>query len=171
MNNIYFVVFLIAGIQVTGNEAWKNSYDAPLNFKCPTGHSISEITSQHHNGYEDRRWDLRCKRSPASTSCFWTGYVNGFDHPFHFSCPDNHIISGMSSYHQNRQEDRRWKFYCCRVNNYYNHYCYWTPYVNTFDERFTWYVPHHNNLVGVGSYHNNRAEDRRWRFRYCARTC
>ncbi|XP_061109226.1 hemagglutinin/amebocyte aggregation factor-like [Conger conger] len=171
MNKVCFLVFLIAGFQVHGNEAWENDYDEALNFQCPDQTTISEITSQHHNRYEDRRWDFRCKRSPASTSCFWTVYVNGFDKPVHFSCPNNHIISGMSSYHQNQQEDRRWRFYCCAVDNYCSHPCSWTPYVNNFDEKFTWVVPHGSYLAGVRSYHNNHAEDRRWRFKFCASTC
>ncbi|KAJ8261750.1 hypothetical protein GJAV_G00157990 [Gymnothorax javanicus] len=76
----------------------------------------------------------------------------------------------MESYHQNRQEDRRWKFYCCKLNGVCNHHCYWTPYVNHFDEQFTYHVPHLNYLAGAGSYHANRQEDRRWRYLHCARS-
>ncbi|KAG9330482.1 hypothetical protein JZ751_024216, partial [Albula glossodonta] len=102
---------------------------------------------RHSNDAEDREWGFSCKRTFDSQSeCFWTNYVNYFDERFTFNCPQNYVLSGMSSFHDNGAEDRRWKFYCCRVNNYCNSNCQWTTYVNNFDEYFTWNVPGLNYL-------------------------
>jgi hypothetical protein len=34
-----------------------------------------------------------------------------------YICPGNGFIAGLSSYHDNGKEDRRWKFYCCTPYN------------------------------------------------------
>jgi len=31
-------------------------------------------------------------------TCTWTGYVNEFDEPVSFSCPQNEYLGGISSY-------------------------------------------------------------------------
>jgi hypothetical protein len=52
-------------------------------------------------------------------SCGWypnaTGYVNNFDAAFTFSCPSKYYLAGVHSYHDNGTEDRRFRFYCCRL--------------------------------------------------------
>jgi hypothetical protein len=45
-----------------------------------------------------------------------TGYVNNFDRPINWTCPDGCVIVGMYSYHQNRQEDRRWRWRYRRIS-------------------------------------------------------
>ncbi|KPP58221.1 hypothetical protein Z043_123973, partial [Scleropages formosus] len=118
--------------------------------------SIQHKRGTHHNHHEDRLWGFECKNTfDSSPDCHWTYYVNDFDQEFSFECPSNYVLSGMESYHENKHEDRRWKFYCCRINNFCNSNCQWTPYVNNFDETFDFYVPTQNYLVGTGSYHNN----------------
>uniref|UniRef100_A0A4W5RW22 Hemagglutinin/amebocyte aggregation factor-like n=1 Tax=Hucho hucho TaxID=62062 RepID=A0A4W5RW22_9TELE len=198
MNGPNFYILLLAGVFVNGRGLqWENQFDQPLQFNCPTRQSISHIkrprtnvsdtktsprhsisgleyyntTSQHDNIYEDRSWGFECKDTFVyEPECHWSPYVNDFDQEFTFECPKNYVLTGMNSYHSNPHEDRRWKFYCCRVNSYCNQDCQWTPYVNYFDEVISWQVPSLNYLVGAGSYHSNPHEDRRWRYRYCTRT-
>ncbi|KAK7149877.1 hypothetical protein R3I94_009253 [Phoxinus phoxinus] len=162
---------LLTGLLANGQELlWENSYDQPLDFKCPAGKSISYIKSQHSNTQEDRIWEFGCKDTFSSASdCFLSPYANDFDQPLNFECPPHHIITGMSSYHDNRKEDRRWQFHCCRSNGHCTASCEWTTYVNWFDEAFHWTVPNQNYLVGAQSYHSNRQEDRRWMYKYCAK--
>ncbi|KAK6468709.1 hemagglutinin/amebocyte aggregation factor-like [Huso huso] len=153
-----------------GDPRWVNSYDQPLHFTCPTYQSINHIRSVHDNKHEDRLWDLTCGAAfDTSPSCSWSTYVNGFDQDIDYSCPGQSIISGMYSYHENRYEDRRWKFYCCNVARLCKESCYWTPYLNNFDEAFSWAVPKYYYLAGVSSYHANKQEDRRWRYQVCTR--
>lgn len=67
------------------------------------------LRSEHDNRKEDRRWDFRCRDTFTVTpSCFDSGYVNDFDLTLNFQCPSNYVIAGMSSYHDNRKEDRRY---------------------------------------------------------------
>ncbi|KAA0720723.1 Millepora cytotoxin-1 [Triplophysa tibetana] len=161
---------LYAGLLVNGQELrWENGYDQEVNFACPAGGSISYIKSQHDNRPEDRMWEFGCKHTfDAGTECFWTPYVNDFDQKLNYECPSNYVVSGMSSYHSNKHEDRRWKFYCCRSSGYCNTDCQWTTYVNWFDEAFHWTVPNHNYLVGAESYHDNGPDDRRWMYKFCS---
>ncbi|XP_067906789.1 hemagglutinin/amebocyte aggregation factor-like isoform X2 [Heterodontus francisci] len=150
-----------------GNR-WVNEFDGKLFYTCPTSDTIASISSQHHSYYEDRLWDFQCKTTFSELpTCAWTNYVNNFDEEFTFTCPFSSIISGMESYHHNKHEDRRWKFYCCRVNNVCNENCFWTNYLNLFDDYFSWKVPDSTYLVGVSSYHDNYYEDRQWQYQYC----
>ncbi|XP_048012065.1 hemagglutinin/amebocyte aggregation factor-like isoform X1 [Megalobrama amblycephala] len=161
---------LLANGQDSTELRWENSYDQPLDFKCPPGQSISYIKSEHHNHHEDRLWEFGCKDTfDSGSDCFLSPYANDFDQPLNFVCPPHHIMAGMSSYHNNKHEDRRWQFYCCRSNGHCTANCEWTTYVNWFDEYFHWNVPNQNYLVGAESYHENKHEDRRWKYMYCTK--
>nr|XP_023671039.1 hemagglutinin/amebocyte aggregation factor-like [Paramormyrops kingsleyae] len=127
--------------------------------------------SKHDNLYEDRIWEFQCKDTfNSNPQCFWTNYVNSFDEQFTFVCPNNYVMTGMGSIHDDKYGDRRWQFQCCQTYNYCNYNCQWTPYVNFYDEEFTWLVPSMNYLVGAESVHSNSYEDRRWKFYYCTRS-
>ncbi|XP_016299501.1 hemagglutinin/amebocyte aggregation factor-like [Sinocyclocheilus anshuiensis] len=156
---------LLTGLLATG-QGWENDYDQPLNFNCPSGQSISSIRSEHHNFYEDRRWDFDCKPTSKAVDCYWSPYINNFDQTFTFECKPQYALAGMSSHHDNYYEDRMWRFYCCESKCISGN-CQWTSYVNYFDEYIYWTVPPHSFLVGADSYHQNFQEDRRWKYKYC----
>ncbi|KAL1257196.1 hypothetical protein QQF64_012741 [Cirrhinus molitorella] len=161
------LLLLLTGL-LTRARGWQNSYDGPLNFKCPAGQSIYSITSENNDHYEDRVWDFSCQATNGQTSqCYWTSYINNFDQVLFFECPAQQVVAGMSSYHNNNYEDRRWQFYCCK-SMFNSANCHWTSYVNSFDEYFHWTVPNQNVLTGVHSYHQNNVEDRRWMYKVCA---
>uniref|UniRef100_A0A8C1ERY6 Hemagglutinin/amebocyte aggregation factor n=1 Tax=Cyprinus carpio carpio TaxID=630221 RepID=A0A8C1ERY6_CYPCA len=135
-----------------------------------TDWAVRQWTNYHNNYHEDRRWKFSCKPTFSwGTDCFLSPYVNDFDKTFSFECPPHHVIAGISSYHDNYHEDRRWQFSCCRskctseVRGHCHSDCHWTSYVNSFDEYFFWTVPTQRVLVGIGSYHDDIHEDRRWR--------
>lgn len=44
---------------------------------------------------------------------FFVEYANNFDQPVAFQCPNGGVMDGVSSYHDNGAEDRRFRFYCC----------------------------------------------------------
>ncbi|XP_016299516.1 hemagglutinin/amebocyte aggregation factor-like [Sinocyclocheilus anshuiensis] len=162
---------LLTGILANGQELhWENGYDQSLEFKCPAGQSISYIKIQHDNHHEERMWEFGCKNTfNSGTDCFLSPYVNDSDQTFTYECPPHHIITGMSSYHSNKHEDSRWQFYCCRSNGQCIANCEWTTDVNCFDEFFHWTVPNQNYLVGAESYHENKHENRRWKYKYCSK--
>lgn len=39
---------------------WLNNYDQAVDYSCEPNKAISGFRSVHHNGYEDRRWELLC---------------------------------------------------------------------------------------------------------------
>ena len=50
------------------------------------------------------------------------------------------------------------KFYCCEVANFTILDCSWTPFVNAYDEDFTYVLDESRILCGVGSEHDNYFE-------------
>ena len=42
-----------------------------------------------------------------------TGYVNNFDAPVLYTCLNGGYLNGVSSVHDNKKEDRRYRFRCC----------------------------------------------------------
>ena len=46
-------------------------------------------------------------------------YQNDWDQPLHFECKSGDGINHVQSVHDNRREDRRWRFGCAKVNEYY----------------------------------------------------
>lgn len=95
-----------------------NMYDGELRFECPDGHYIYEINSVHSNRKEDRQWTYYCRQGIVDIAkCDWTqDYVNVFDQPMNWNCPGDGVVVGAQSYHDNRKEDRQWKFKCCEVS-------------------------------------------------------
>ncbi|CAH2276564.1 hemagglutinin amebocyte aggregation factor-like [Pelobates cultripes] len=166
-----FVCLITASVALKGkgnNLRWINEFDQNLNFQCVNDESISMITSVHENKHEDRRWAFRCKKTFSNSgNCNWSGYINNFDEEFEFTCPFGSVLNGMSSYHDNKKEDRRWNFLCCLGEVQVVKKCKWSDYVNEFDEYLSWEAPTNHYLVGASSYHNNKREDRRWRYHSC----
>ncbi|XP_028401859.1 hemagglutinin/amebocyte aggregation factor-like [Dendronephthya gigantea] len=159
------LVSLLLLVNFMGINAGTN-FDATWTRNCRSKWSISSIASVHSNHHEDRSWSFSCRyNSKITTSCFWTGWVNSYDNEILYQCP-NGVISGVHSKHSNYHEDRIFEYRCCRTKGHC-HGCYWTSYVNTWDGYMNYHVPGNYVLVGVKSHHNNRKEDRLWRYRVC----
>ncbi|KAJ1166613.1 hypothetical protein NDU88_007012 [Pleurodeles waltl] len=92
-----------------------NNFDEEFSYTCPFGSVISGFDSYHHNKHEDRRWRIYCctQNSDATNNCQWTNYVNDFDAYFNWQVPAGRYLVGVSSYHDNHREDRRWKYQHC----------------------------------------------------------
>ncbi|XP_050964307.1 hemagglutinin/amebocyte aggregation factor-like isoform X3 [Labeo rohita] len=93
------------------------------------------------------------------------GWQNNYDEPLNFKFPPGQSISYIMRFiwaDVDTVFSHRWQFYCCRSSCISNN-CQWTSHVNWFDETFFWNVPHHNVLVGAGSYHQDFYDNRRWR--------
>ena len=76
-------------------------------------------------------------------------------------------FTSISSVHDNRREDRIWAVHC---GVYLGSYLtvglsVWTFYVNDFDGNMTFECPDGNVVTGIGGYHSNHHEDRRYKFR------
>ena len=149
---------------------WQNSWDRPHFKPCDNGNYIRRIKSTHNNDKEDRLWEVFCGRVSnlaADQSCSWTGEVNNWDDFLLFNCPNNGLISGVWSHHDNNREDRRFRFRCCGVSGRKPSNCGWTGYVNDWDSFMDYSAPGNKVITGAFSYHDNKREDRRWRFMIC----
>lgn len=155
-----------------GGHAWNNDWDAHFRFNCPPAQSISSIYSIYRDCRRDRLFEFNCKYTFAAgyygSHCQWTDYLNNFDQPLSYRCPDGQFLAGVESYHQNHQEDRRFKFRCCgHPSHYHVSSCYKTSYVNSRKGVLHYEVPNFHYLVGAESVHSNKEEDRRWKFEVC----
>ncbi|XP_012946370.1 dermatopontin-like [Aplysia californica] len=158
----------VLAICVVGyTQAYQNDWDGPHNFQCRHGEYVTSVHSVHDNRREDRRWQLGCGGNEASGSCRWSVYANSWDGPLHHLCPHNMVVAGVSSYHNNRKEDRLFKFRCCALAGKTITNCYLTNWVNYWDAPMNFQVPPGRAITGAHSVHDNRREDRRWKFNVC----
>jgi len=105
-------------------------------------------------------------RNSLSLTLRWTNWVNDYDGRMDWVAGRNNMVNGWKSVHDNRREDRRWKFEYGSVSGVTTGYCraYW---VNNYDQRFSFTCPHDWAINGFYSVHNNRREDRIWRIQCC----
>ncbi|XP_074649188.1 uncharacterized protein LOC141904498 [Tubulanus polymorphus] len=167
MTGLLVVVISLLGICHI-SVAWKNDWDQPLNFECPNYQHIQWFKSRHDNYYEDRQFDMSCRSGYVGIDCSWTGYLNDWDGVLSFVCPQNGIVTGFQSYHDNYREDRRWKLRCCNLVTKPGLSCHWTGYLANWDKQIDYLFPAGQAMVGMYSKHDNRREDRLFQFRVCS---
>ncbi|XP_071160609.1 hemagglutinin/amebocyte aggregation factor-like isoform X1 [Mytilus edulis] len=159
---VYFLTLTIGTV-----HGWMNAMDKELNFKCPAGCAVYEINSKHDNFFEDRVFEILCRPTGKSSSgCQWTDYVNSFEQSFEFQCPNQSVMSGMESIHDNTAEDRRWKFYCCAFEAGTLSECQKLPKTH-LDYAWSLYAPANFVFRGVASSHDNNYQDRDYTFEIC----
>jgi len=169
---LLFMCLCLQAIEFTSVlSPYQNDWDEDMRFNSGfmKDRIITGIYSYHDNHHEDRRWRFSYGSAPG-VYCLrkrWTGYMNGFDRPLNYKCRQNEAISGISSYHNNHHEDRRWKFQCCKIQGYSLVRERLTGYLNSWDRSLNFRCASFEVLVGLESYHDNRKEDRRWKAR-CA---
>ncbi|CAG0914388.1 unnamed protein product [Notodromas monacha] len=99
------------------NSGYVNDFDEEITFNCPFNGVISGTHSEHSNHDEDRRWDFKCCEALnyCTTNCYFTPEVNDYDGPMDYTVDTDYYISGVASHHDNGKEDRRWRFFVCKV--------------------------------------------------------
>jgi len=170
--NFVVLGFLLLGICHTTFGGWVNNWDNKLNFQCPDGEHIYRMKSYHDNGKEDRRWEFFCRKGYVGTDseCSWSGEVNNWDKVLDYTCPNNGIVTGLESRHDNGKEDRRWKVRCCKLAVKKGTSCYTTGYINDWDRQMDHRVNAGQAIVGLYSHHDNGKEDRKWKLKVCSFT-
>ena len=95
-----------------------NGWDSYQYCKCRPGQRISKFESYHDNHREDRQWHLQCSDiipNEIARHTSWlkyiTGYNNGWDGAFYWAYNGWCYMVGMTSYHDNHKEDRRYNLY------------------------------------------------------------
>ena len=97
-------------------------------------------------------------------------WQNSYDGALDVECGTKAGFNRVRSSYSGWAKDRVWQWDCHDVSEVEFGDCYWTGYVNWFDNPV--YVQCEPNYIlsGVYSYHANWAEDRRWRIRCCKAT-
>jgi len=170
MTNLVFILLSVFIFTLT-NCYWHNNWDGRLSFVCPRKNNIygaiKRMESYHDNRKEDRRWHFECSYEVQKAGhCAWTGWLNDWDDELHYKCPLSGYIAGFYSYHDNRKEDRRWRWFCCTTVQGLED-CKWTNNINAWDGPMNYNVPSTRVINGLYSYHSNRKEDRQWKAYEC----
>ncbi|CAL1547711.1 unnamed protein product [Lymnaea stagnalis] len=168
---ITHITILALLVQVSrAADTWMTALDTYFQIACPTGQTIKHLESVHDNTHEDRVWNISCARLPNwvdLTECEWSGYQNNYDETVIFQCPDDDVITGIESIHDNSKEDRMWSFQCCNPQDYVTHSCLYTPFMNTYDNLLNYRVPVDYVLRGVESINDESHRDRIFKFEIC----
>ncbi|KAK0046703.1 dermatopontin [Biomphalaria pfeifferi] len=167
MVNLITLVGLVMVGESLAVFPWVNEYDGPMSFKCPINQTVMYLSSIHDNSREDRIWEIYCRSSAFGDYCNESDYVNEFDATFNYTCPGNKVLTGISSYHDNSKEDRRFKFTCCRASKNLLRDCYSTDFVNDWDNKLTLFVPEGQAIRSIYSINDEGTRDRRFKFGLC----
>lgn len=78
------------------------------------------------------------------------------------------FVSRVVSVYSNRHEDRKFVLACQSMLLYKTtDNCYFPDYVNYFDKPVDFQCPLGFTIIGFSSYHHNKYEDRRFRYKCC----
>jgi len=180
------------------NVQWQNDYESNHRYACSNGQYMTSYkATKNHPRKKDRMFQIGCGGANAAQNCTWSEWMNDFNNDFYYNCPDNKVMTGMSSENdpsmdqqgnQNRQgsqgennqvfnnnnnyretgwQDRRFKAACCMVHNKHPKNCKLSDWVNRWNEFFTWWTPQGTVVTGVYSEYSPADRDRRWKFVYC----
>merc|ERR1719312_1028036 len=114
------------------------------------------MKSKHDNRKEDRQWELKCEDIPSftpnyehPTTMFFRPTYTENNLPFKTTIENdwdgdiswdgrstNSFLVGMTSYHNNHHEDRKFTFFYSRSDSWYLHRCSESDWLwmNDFDE-------------------------------------
>ncbi|GFO06799.1 hemagglutinin/amebocyte aggregation factor [Plakobranchus ocellatus] len=88
------------------------------------------------------------------------GYHTNWDAPFLYACHQGEILRSLHRVHNNRKEDRRWKFSCGGAPGEASpQTCHRTDYENDWDDHMIFQCPSDNVIAGLQSYRSNSKED------------
>jgi len=154
-----------------GFTNYLNNWDGKLDYKCGHNEVLTGLYSVHSNSHEDRRWKVSCARlvpiPKLVVSSSWSGWENDWDGRMHFTAGAHNMITGFFSVHDNRMEDRRWKFLSGSARGVHCQPQRWTDWKNDWEGVLNFHCPAQQVLYGVESYHDNGKQDRRWKFKCC----
>lgn len=135
-----------------------------------SGNSVDEynVSERLDIDFEKKQVTINTGGSLKVHSTLTTGYLNDLDQAFNYTCPSNMFIKSISSYHDNRYEDRRFNIVCAKYtagnDRMYRKTTKWSGYVNSFDTAFNYSCPNGGFLAGITSRHSNSTEDRQFSF-------
>ena len=83
-----------------------NQLDQALHAQCEPGNFITGIQSYHVDGYNDRRFRIRCCRSDRIKlkECKLTAVINNYRAYMDYEVSDGYIMQKLESIHNNIEE-------------------------------------------------------------------
>jgi len=157
-----------------GYSCETNDWDKPQWCLCQPGEKVSKIYSKHSNKKEDRQWTLTCSviepefMVPARSDWYEVTKETVYDKPIKWDGePEDKFLVGMSSKHSNKKEDRQFKFFTVRSDNWYLTDCKKHKNLNDWDEKLEYTLGDDEVFAGLESYHSNKKEDRLWTLKVC----
>merc|ERR1719334_2795516 len=156
-----------------GYSCETNTYDNHQWCLCKPGERVTKIQSVHSNDYEDRQWTFQCSKIQPD---FIVGSANAwyqetaesqYDKELLWNgTTDDSFLVGMTSDHDNHYEDRKFKFFTARNDNWYLTDCIWHT-VNQYDGQLDYTLLDDEAIGGLHSVHSNYYEDRVWDIQVC----
>ncbi len=93
---------------------------------------------------------------------------NFYDQLHKIECPSGLGLYTVTTEHSNHHEDRIFTYTCRDVAPKATVSCYWTGYVNNYDDPVFFQCPANQYLGGTESRHDNGKEDRQFKFQCCS---
>merc|ERR1712154_290413 len=173
MASIYIFAWAMSSMVISYPQSvtsWMTSMDAVINFTCPDAHVFSHWDSHWEDYYGDREWNMNCSNSLSQyevelADCTWSDYIDQWQGYMEYACPEDGVVTGVYSEHDNSKEDRRWKLRCCREEGLVTHACAFTDFINGYGDDISYTVPAEHVIAGFTSLFDK--EDRIWRFDVC----
>jgi len=154
-----------------GLTHYLNNWNRMVNYKCRSNEVLTGIYSVYSKTRNDRKYKVRCARlipiHKVSVTSSWSGYQNNWGKHMHFTAGANKMITGFYSVHDNRSEDRRWRFYSGNSREVQCQPQRWSDWKNDMEGVLRLDCPANQVLYGIESYHDDRWEDRRWKLQCC----
>jgi len=95
-------------------------FDATWTVTCPTNQVITGLWCEDSNAANDRRWYFTCggrvEEDICLKNCVNSGWVNDYDAYFAWAAPDNFVVTGVHSTHDNGHEDRLFDYTYCEMS-------------------------------------------------------
>ncbi|GFR69697.1 hemagglutinin/amebocyte aggregation factor [Elysia marginata] len=163
-------VTLLSMVSATAlNKA--NDHKGHLYFTCPGDNEIiTRVRSEHDDGPEDRKWEFGCGNAPSGANlsdCAWSRFTGYFEGPSLYQCHNGGVITGWRAFF--KDTDRQNRYRCCKPSKgYLTHSCFYTGYVNDFNEMINYRVPDGHVISGVFSEYSSKDKDRRYVFNVCS---
>merc|ERR1711936_1422716 len=152
------------------NIQWQNDYEGNHRYACANGQYMTSFkATKNHPKKKDRMFQVGCGGANAAQNCTWSEWMNDINADFFYQCPDNKVMTGMSSmanpnrnsndnrmqgsdgensnvfnnnnnYRETGWQDRQFKSACCMVHNKTPVNCRLSDWVNNWNEFFTWWT-------------------------------
>jgi hypothetical protein len=98
------------------SQPWSSLTGVPAGFADGVDNDTDTVLSEAQvDGYANNNGYARSGGRVRPRNCYLTGIVNTWDNVMNYQCPNDQIMQGMYSVHDNGKEDRQFQFYCCEM--------------------------------------------------------